>query len=164
MPVLSKCYLDCGGVDYWVCKWGDVEPVRVKIAAELSHSGRTYWKDVGIDRCIAPIVRALQNGGIDMLGSCCGHGEYEGSIMLADGRVLGIDTHRVTAWCPKPVLWEAGGGPGVPCVYGYGYWTEHDLLCVRPTANLCLARQWMSPLSRSKLLAYLKFRIKKWIT
>lgn len=74
-----------------MCKWGNVETVRLKIAAELSHSGQTYWKDVGIDRCIAPIVRALQNGSIDMLGSCCGHGEYEGSIMLADGRTLRIE-------------------------------------------------------------------------
>jgi hypothetical protein len=73
-----------------VCKWGDVVAVRLKVAKHLSHSGKVYWKDVGIDRCIATIVRALQEGGVDMLGSCCGHGQYEGTIVLADGRILRI--------------------------------------------------------------------------
>lgn len=73
-----------------MCEWGDNEIVRVKIPADLSHSGKTYWKDVGIDRCIAPIVRALQGGGVDMRASCCGHGKYQGTIVLADGRVLRI--------------------------------------------------------------------------
>lgn len=42
----------------------------------------------GIDSCIAPIVAALNAGGIATLGSCCGHGKSNGDILLADGRVL----------------------------------------------------------------------------
>lgn len=44
--------------------------------------------DFGIDACIASLVKAIQEGGIDMLGSCCGHGKREGHIWLADGRGL----------------------------------------------------------------------------
>lgn len=73
-----------------MCQHGDDVIVRVKIDASLSHSGTAYWAEKGIDRCIAPLVRALQEGGIDMLGSCCGHGKGDGSIILADGRVLSI--------------------------------------------------------------------------
>ncbi len=64
--------------------------MRVKIAAELSHTGEERWADKAIDSCIAPIVRALQDAGIDMKGSCCGHGKGAGEILLADGRVLTI--------------------------------------------------------------------------
>ena len=71
-----------------MCKWGTYETVRVKIIAHRSHTGKSYWKDMPIDKCIAPIVRALQEGGIDMDGSCCGHGRCEGGIILADGREL----------------------------------------------------------------------------
>ena len=63
--------------------------VRVRIPTDLSHIGISYWKVAQIDYCIAPIVRALQDAGIDMRGSCCGHGE-KGSILLQDGRVLTI--------------------------------------------------------------------------
>ena len=62
--------------------------VRVRVAADLSHTGKRRWKRVAVDRCIAPIVRALQKGGIDMRHSCCGHGGPYGDIVLQDGRVL----------------------------------------------------------------------------
>jgi len=34
-----------------------------------------------IDRCIAPIVNALNDAGIITVESCCGHGETEGHIL-----------------------------------------------------------------------------------
>lgn len=71
-----------------MCKHGTYETVRVKITAERSHTDKAYYRDMPIDKCIAPIVRALQEGGIDMNGSCCGHGRCEGGIILADGREL----------------------------------------------------------------------------
>ena len=71
-----------------MCDHGTVLLVNVKIPADLSHSGETYWKDAKIDGCIAPLVAALQLAGIDMRGSCCGHGERDGEIVLADGRGL----------------------------------------------------------------------------
>jgi hypothetical protein len=33
-------------------------------------------------------VEALQQGGVDMRSSCCGHGKTFGNIQLQDGRVL----------------------------------------------------------------------------
>ena len=62
--------------------------VRVKIAADLSRTGKEYWKDTKIDSCISDIVSALQSGGVDMRASCCGHGKADGNILLQDGRKL----------------------------------------------------------------------------
>lgn len=73
-----------------MCEWGKTKIVRVKIPADLSSTGKEKWKDEGIDECIAPIVEALQRGGIDMRGSCCGHRKDPGDIHLQDGRVLVI--------------------------------------------------------------------------
>lgn len=75
-----------------MCRWGTETIVRVKIPADLSHTGQAYWKNCGVDACIADLVRALQEGGIDMRGSCCGHGREPGRIDLADGRTLIIHT------------------------------------------------------------------------
>jgi len=74
------------------CPHCDHKPVgvRVKVPADLSHTGKEFWKVAAIDHCIAPIVEALQNAGIDMRGSCCGHGKSNGTILLQDGRVLVI--------------------------------------------------------------------------
>jgi len=48
-----------------------------------------------VDLCIAPIVAALNAGGVRTLSSCCGHGGQKigdavlvGSISLADGTEL----------------------------------------------------------------------------
>jgi hypothetical protein len=71
-----------------MCKMGTETQLLVKITARRSHTGEAYWREMPIDSCIAPIVAALQNAGIDMDGSCCGHGVHEGSIILADGRWL----------------------------------------------------------------------------
>ena len=71
-----------------MCEWGTDKTVRVKIPADLSHTGEAYWKDVGIDACISDIVEALQVGGIDMRSSCCGHGKRPAEITLQDGRRL----------------------------------------------------------------------------
>lgn len=64
-----------------------------------------------IDACIAPIVQALNNAGIETVASCCGHGNCNGVISLSDGReiliarnwdearlmerVIGVDIHGV---------------------------------------------------------------------
>lgn len=69
-----------------MCKEDEV--VRVKVMEDLSHNGKRRWKMAKIDKCIAPIVKALQEGGIDMRGSCCGHGKTDGEIFLADMRKI----------------------------------------------------------------------------
>ena len=71
-----------------MCKQGNNILVKVKIPADLSHTGKIHWKRMAIDKCIAPIVRALQKDGIDMRGSCCGHNERNGYITLQDKRTL----------------------------------------------------------------------------
>ena len=71
-----------------MCKYGNTILTKVKIPADLSHTGKSFWKKAGIDSCVAPIVKALQKGGIDMRGSCCGHGKMDGDIHLQDGRIL----------------------------------------------------------------------------
>lgn len=59
------------------------DPTRAQYANEPPT--RREWL---IDRCIAPIVAALDAAGVYMLGSCCGHGNGPGEITLADGRRL----------------------------------------------------------------------------
>ena len=73
-----------------MCDYGDTEQVWVRITPGLSCTRRAKWKNAVIDRCIAPLVQALQSEGIDMLSSCCGHGKGDGEILLADGRRLVI--------------------------------------------------------------------------
>lgn len=73
-----------------MCKWGTTEDVDVLITPELSYTGEARRAVKAIDACIADIVKALDAAGIAMCSSCCGHGQYEGSIELADGRTLVI--------------------------------------------------------------------------
>ena len=56
----------------------------------LSLPGREQHGGVDIDRCLAPIVQALNAAGIYTLACCCGHGAAMGSIALRDGRELMI--------------------------------------------------------------------------
>ena len=51
-----------------------------------------------IDPCIAPIIRALQEGGVPTATSCCGHNEKPGYIGLKDGRFLKIYPSDKEAW------------------------------------------------------------------
>jgi len=80
-----------------MCEWGQVELVEVTIPARLSSTGKDKIKKVGIDRCIAPIVRALNIAGAATIASCCGHGKRPGNIVLADGRELIIAPDYDTA-------------------------------------------------------------------
>lgn len=71
-----------------MCKRGTTTKVRVKIPADLSSTGKRKWEFCEVDSCIAPLVKALQKAGIGTIGSCCGHGEWEGYILLEDERRL----------------------------------------------------------------------------
>ena len=85
-------YVDTGEIvdDIRPCSHCGKRPIgiKVKVAADLSYTHKERWKHAQIDACIAPIVDALQKGGIDMRGSCCGHGSGIGDIQLQDGRAL----------------------------------------------------------------------------
>ena len=80
-----------------MCQWGDTVLVATKVPADLSCTRQEKWKESRIDRCIAPIVEALQKSGIDMRASCCGHGKAEGRIHLQDGRILLICAEKARA-------------------------------------------------------------------
>jgi len=71
-----------------MCKWGTSEVLEITVPAHLSHTGKKRLKKIGVDKCIAPIVRALNDAGITTDASCCGHNNGPGSIVLADGREL----------------------------------------------------------------------------
>jgi len=108
-----------------MCKHGTEQIVKVKISAELSHTGESYMKNVAIDACIAPLVKALQEGGIDMLDSCCGHGTRCGEIDLADGRTLliapprseeaNVEFEEVAQQAYQDMVIAAGLVTGHPC-------------------------------------------------
>lgn len=83
-----------------MCKWGTTEIVEVTMQPlrDSGEEGDQYcehhpddircqgeWKKMcGIDKCIASIVRVLEENGIRMLASCCGHGKCDGNILLLD--------------------------------------------------------------------------------
>lgn len=49
-------------------------------------------KGVWCDPCLVPLVKALNEGGIATVASCCGHGHRPSAVILADGRWLVIAT------------------------------------------------------------------------
>lgn len=67
-----------------MCEYGDTVKVWVTIPANLSHTGKDYRKFASIDRCIAPLVKLLNDGGFSTIACCCGHGKSDGSILLED--------------------------------------------------------------------------------
>lgn len=79
-----------------MCEWGDNTMVEVTIPEDLSCTGEERIKACAIDSCIAPIVEALERGGIKMRGSCCGHNRGVGDIHLQDGRMLIILDPKTT--------------------------------------------------------------------
>lgn len=71
-----------------MCEFGNYVILLVPIPANLSYTGQFRWDFKGIDGCIAPIVKALNDAGIYTASSCCGHGKVDGEILLHDGRVV----------------------------------------------------------------------------
>lgn len=71
-----------------MCKHGDTIDVLVTIHSSVSHNGRSHKAIKPIDRCIAPLICMLEKFGVKMLGSCCGHGESEPSVIVFDNEEL----------------------------------------------------------------------------
>ena len=86
-----------------MCKPGETSYVLVKVPEDHSADGASKVKYVEIDRCIAPLVEALQHGGINMRASCCGHGKGAGTIYLQDGRILVIMDYEKFDKCQKVI-------------------------------------------------------------
>lgn len=66
-----------------MCKWGDTITLK-------NPNPNATKKTMDIDRCLVPIIKALNRLGIYTIASCCGHGKQPGSIILADGREIRI--------------------------------------------------------------------------
>lgn len=64
--------------------------VKVRVPQHLSYTGQARWCEKAIDTCIADIVSTLNKARIFTDGSCCGHGVYDGNILLSDGRTLSV--------------------------------------------------------------------------
>lgn len=73
-----------------MCKWGDTISMELTIPAHLSCTGEARRKVIDVDRCIAPLVEALNAVGMTTIASCCGHGKQPGSIVLEGGREIRI--------------------------------------------------------------------------
>ncbi len=73
-----------------MCEHGDEVLMRVLVDARDSHTGEARYAEKGIDRCIAPLVKALNDAAIITRSSCCGHGKEPGTVMLADGRTVRV--------------------------------------------------------------------------
>ena len=71
-----------------MCEWEDKVILSVPVPANLSHTGKMFWKMAEIDHCIAPIIKTLNDAKIYTSSCCCGHGRCDGSILLHDGREL----------------------------------------------------------------------------
>lgn len=63
---------------------------NVELPNLLAFNGEWHRRTWKIDSCIAPIVKALNDGGVETVASCCGHGKGPGRISLADGRDLNV--------------------------------------------------------------------------
>ena len=74
-----------------MCEHGDTVDLEVTVVAAMSHTGSDRLAVKPIDRCLAPLVQALNAAGLTTTNSCCGHGRGPGTILLADGRRLTID-------------------------------------------------------------------------
>jgi len=80
-PIAPQCWKKGHPI---MCKWGEFEELELEIPADMSHTGESYIKRVKIDKCIAPIVKALNDAGIKTRASCCGHGLRNPKIVLFD--------------------------------------------------------------------------------
>ncbi len=76
-----------------MCDWGESVNLLVPIPANCSHTGKFRWATKGIDKCLAPYIKALNDAGLYTGGCCCGHGKSIGAISFHDGTVFSI--HKV---------------------------------------------------------------------
>ncbi len=73
-----------------MCEWDGGDYTNTTI---IFLSGRTR----NIDKCLVPLIKALNYAGMVTVASCCGHGKRPGSVILADGRELLICPDQKTA-------------------------------------------------------------------
>lgn len=67
-----------------------------------------YPNEKGYDNCIASLIKALNDSGIETVASCCGHGK-SGNIALRDGRELIIAKDYKTARLYEKLIRKQNG-------------------------------------------------------
>lgn len=80
------------GRDHLMCDHKNRETAMTVLRRDAD-GAPTVW----CDPCLAPLVGALNDGGIRTVASCCGHGRRPGNVILADGRELVIAPDHETA-------------------------------------------------------------------
>lgn len=83
--------IECAN-DIWRYKNGDLVGNENKPCKNCDE----YPNEKGYDYCIAPLIKALNDSGIETVTSCCGHGKA-GNIALRDGREFIIAKDYETA-------------------------------------------------------------------
>lgn len=64
-----------------VCKWGTTKEIHV--IRRNNPYIEDGWHPKPVDACIADYVQAMNDRGIITLGCCCGHGDYEPSVVVS---------------------------------------------------------------------------------
>lgn len=65
----------------------------------VTHRNEAGEPTVWCDPCLEPLVRALNDGGLPTIASCCGHGLLPGNVVLADGQcLLLLPSYQDAAW------------------------------------------------------------------
>ena len=85
-PISSLAAGRNGGTQAPVCCDGKLSADDPTVAVTVEVEGVPR----SIDRCIAPLVEALNAAGMPTMASCCGHGRMPSRIALRDGRELVI--------------------------------------------------------------------------
>lgn len=68
----------------------------------IEGTGERHGRDgVWCDPCLVPLIKALNDGGLRTVASCCGHGRMVGNVALADGRVLLIAPDAASVRWPE---------------------------------------------------------------
>jgi len=68
-------------------------------------------KTVGLDRCIGPLVHALNAAGLKTVWCCCGHGWLPATIVLQGGKELRLMDFDTARWLDRQWPWTIHGEP-----------------------------------------------------
>lgn len=75
---------------------------------------KTNGNYIFCDPCIVPIIKALNEGGIETMASCCGHGRRPGVIIFSDDTWLTISTREEADEINKLFHTDINGDPFPP--------------------------------------------------
>jgi hypothetical protein len=74
-----------------MCRMGRYKIVLIQQGSPSCSTAN--WDGVLVDACIADFVQTLNNQGIKTLGSCCGHGIFQGDILIEPGHEDALTAH-----------------------------------------------------------------------